>query len=167
MHWHVLQTKPAREKDVSFLLSQAGFEVFFPKIKETVYRSVNSYSKTSPLFPGYLFLHTDFDQNNNFHLIKYTRGVNKILCVDGLPLPVSKEIIQIIKERTTEEGFIERPFFLKRGDSIRVKRGVLKDLVGILEKPVAAEGRIHVILNLINYSMKATLHWTEVETLKR
>lgn len=43
---------------------------------------------------------------------------------------------------------------------------MLKELVGILEKPVSPEGRVHVLLKLINYDMKAQLHWTEVEKLQ-
>lgn len=166
MQWYVLQTKPSREKDVSLLLSQGGFEVFLPKIRETFYRSTTSYLKPVPLFPNYLFIHTSFDEAKNFHLVKYTRGVNKIVCADGLPIPLAEEMIAVMKERTAESGFIERPVSLKAGDSIRVKKGMLKDLIGILERPASAEGRIHVLLNLLNYSMKATLHWTEVEKLK-
>lgn len=161
--WYVLQTKPCKEKDVSQLLTLGGFEVFNPQIKEVCYRAGTSFFKTSPLFPNYIFLHADLNDKNNFHLVKYTRGLNKIICAGHTPIALSNEIIETIQHRTTSEGLITKQVGLKTGDKIRVKKGPLKELIGILQKPASADGRVQVLLKLINYEMQAKLHWTEVE----
>lgn len=163
--WYVIQTKPHNEERVHRILSRAGLESFLPKIREICYVKNVTHFRHKPLFPSYLFLHIDFDNSHNFHLIKYTRGVSKILCADNKPLPVAEEIVDTIKARVNPANVVEHPFQLKAGDNIRVKRGLLKDLIGVLEKPSSAEERIFVLLKLANYDMKARLHWTEVEKL--
>jgi len=166
-HWYVIQTKPARENDVLQLFAQGGFEGYCPKIQEKCYRGQTPYFRTASLFPSYLFLHIDFDEKNHFHLIKYTRGVNKIVSAGGIPLSISDQIVETIRNRANSDGVIEqRPVNLKTGDKVRVRKGMLKDLEGILEKPTSPDGRVKVLLQLMNYPMKATLHWTEVEKLK-
>lgn len=166
LRWYVVQTKPRRESDVTQLLKQGGFEAFHPLIKDLMYRSTTSFFKTAPLFPSYLFVHTNFGEAQNFHLVKYTRGVNKIVCFENRPVPLSDQIIETIRSRANPQGIIERQTFLKRGDRIRVRRGMLKELIGIIERPIPADGRVQVLLKLINYEMRAKLHWTEVEKLK-
>ena len=52
------------------------------------------------------------------------------------------------------------------GNRLKVRRGVLKNLEGILEKPVGPDGRVNVLIKLLNYTMKTTLHWSEVERVQ-
>lgn len=164
--WYIIKTKPHRDESVGTLLTNGGFEIFNPKIREISYRSRIRYFITKQLFPCYLFLNAEFDNPQNIHLVKYTRGVSKILCTENKPLPVEPLIIQTIQEQCNNQGIVDRSIPLKKGDLIRVKKGMLKDLIGILEKPLPAEQRIIVLLNLANYKMQATLHWSEVERIK-
>lgn len=162
--WYVLKTKPRKEDDVSTLLARANFEVFNPKIRDTFYRGATGGFCTKPLFPSYLFLHVNFDIAENIHMIKYTRGVSKILCAENKPVAVHDDLVETLKKRTNGTGIIEQ-IALKSGDSIRVRKGMLKDLEGILMKPSSDNERIIVLLKLVNYEMKAHLHWTEIEKL--
>lgn len=164
--WYIIKTKPHRDNSVTTLLTNGGFETFNPKIREISYRGQVRYFNTKQLFPCYLFLNIDFDNPQKIHLVKYTRGVSKILCTDNKPLPVEPLIVQTIQERCNSQGVVDRSIALKQGDLVRVKKGMLKDLIGILEKPIPAEQRIIVLLNLANYKMQATLHWSEVERIK-
>ena len=163
--WFVVKTKPQKDENVISLLARAGFEVFCPKIREIFYIKNGAAFRTRPLFPSYLFLRINFNDPHNIHLIKYTRGVSRILCAGGKPLPLAPQIIQTIKSRTDTEGMVKRQLGLRTGDPIRVRKGTLKDLIGILEKPASQEERVIVLLKLANYEMKAQLHWTEIEKL--
>lgn len=164
--WYIIKTKPFKEIGVQKLFTQADIETFSPKMRDINYRRQGMTSTTKSLFPTYIFIHIDFDISENIHLIKYTRGVSRILCAEGRPLPVGEKIIQAIKMRSNSEGVIEMPIRLKPGDKIRVKKGILKDLMGIMEKRTSDNERIIVLLKLINYEMRATLHWAEIETLQ-
>lgn len=103
-HWYAIKTKPHRENDVSCLLQQGGFEVFNPKIRDVFYRRTSSHFKEALLFPSYLFLNIDFSEKTNFHVVKYTRGVSKILCAENKPIAVSDKIIETIKLKANEKG---------------------------------------------------------------
>lgn len=162
-HWYIIQTKPHKENDVGVLLSKPPFAIFHPRIANSL--NGGKTSRVASLFPRYLFVQTDLSDGANFHLIRYTRGVNKILCAEGRPVPICEDIIQAIRERTGPEGLLLRQSLFKRGDHVRVKRGLLKDLIGILERPVPGEERVQVLLSLINYKIKAKLSWTDIERI--
>lgn len=168
MHqWYVIQTKPHKEDQVGQFLTRAAIEVFNPKIREVYYQRRAASFKTKPLFPSYLFLNIDFSIEKNFHNIKYTRGVSKILCAEGRAINVQEQIISFLKQQTNENGLIQKKTTsLKSGDQVKVRKGPLKDLMGILQKPTRDDERVIVLLNLLNYKMKATLHWTEVEKIR-
>jgi transcription antitermination factor NusG len=164
--WYVLKTKPHREDQVNILLTKASFATLNPKIKLLSPKKKNSFTIKS-LFPSYLFLNIDFNDPLNIHLIKYTRGVSKILCAENKPVALDDEIIFTIKSRMSENGVIEQiPSHLNQGDTVKVTHGLLKDLVGVIEKPVSDEERVIVLLSLVNYKLKASLHWSELEKLQ-
>ena len=166
MHqWYVIKTKPHREGDVSKLFGLAQFEAFNPQIRSIFYRGSLPHFKMAPLFPSYIFLKIDFTNANLIHLVKYTRGVSKILCSDGKPHALDASIIDTIKSRIKDNGIVEYSP-LGVGDEIIVKKGMLKDLIGILEKPCSADERVIVLLKLAHHNMKASLHWTEIERIK-
>ena len=54
---------------------------------------------------------------------------------------------------------------LNAKDPVRVRSGPFKDLVGIFERWVSDEGRVRVLLSLLNYNAKAELHYSQLEKL--
>lgn len=164
--WYVIQTKPmAEEKVCQQFVRSSGREVvrsheietFYPKIKSITARCKGEEKiKYKPLFPSYIFLRWDLNDPANHHLVKYTRGVNKVLGDGEMAVPISDEIIEVIKSRVSEGGIIEQKTF-KVGDQIKVKRGYLRDLIGILERPVSDSGRAAVLLQLFNRQMRVHL----------
>lgn len=168
VNWYIIKTKPSKENSVAKLISKAGFEVFYPKIETLAYREKLSFAKVNPLFPTYLFLKIDFTNPNLTHLVKYTRGVSKILSTNNKPQPIDPDVIRIIKNNTKNDGIVSSLSLTepKPGNRIRVKKGLLKDLEGVFEKKLSANERVVVLLNLLNYQMKTCLHWSEIEILK-
>lgn len=167
--WYVVHTKPQKEENVHQLFVQGGFESFLPKIK-TFFSTTRNNSKIlsdriKPLFPSYLFIRLQQDKWNDLRTIKYTRGVHKILGgLDG-PVSIPFDIIQIIQERTGDRGFIEQGAFFKPKDKVLVKRGVLKDLIGILEKPVDDKGRVEVLFKIVHHQMRAKVFCGDLEKM--
>lgn len=164
-HWYVIKTKPRKEDDVSTFFANANLEVFLPKIRERFYASTAPVYRVKPLFPSYLFLRIDFQKGENIHRIKYTRGVSKILCAENRPVPLDEEMIRAIRSRLNGDGLIDCHLKISEGERIRVRRGFLKDLEGILVKRVSDNERVIVLLNHISAKVSATLHWTEIEKL--
>lgn len=165
--WYVIKTKPHRELGVHTALSKAQFNSFLPRIRHVQHRFQTTHLNIKPLFPNYLFIHVDFTDPRNINFVKYTRGVSHILCADNTPVPISEEIIHAIQTKMNDQGYVEKPVALKKGDRIRVRsKGILQDLEGIFEKETSDQERVVVLLNLINHTLKATLHWSEVERVK-
>jgi transcription antitermination factor NusG len=76
---------------------------------------------------------------------------------------VPDEMIEIIKERIDGDGVIEQRITMNKGDQIRIRSGVFKDLVGILEKPVSAAGRVKVLLKIMHHTIKCDMSAGEIE----
>lgn len=156
-NWYVIQTKPMREDEVTRRIAFASIpdvEVLNPKIR--------SFSKgLRPLFPNYIFLRWDLLKAHNYHTIKYTRGVNRVLGRPEYPVPVSDEVIEIIRERISPDKILEQETY-EVGTYVKIRHGLLKELVGVLEKPVSAEGRVSVLLRIHEREMRAVLDCKDV-----
>jgi len=161
--WYVIQTKPTVEGMVQQHLRNAHIETFLPKIKAAVRGKRRSTSRIKSLFPSYLFAHIDLHDGNLYRMIKYTRGVRKILGDGEVPISVPDEMIEIIRERISPEGIIERGLTMKKGDEVRIRTGVFQDLVGILEKPASAAGRVRVLLKIMHHRVKCELSAEDIE----
>lgn len=153
--WYVIQTKPKKEGTVARQFNRAHYEYFFPQIRGMI--------KEKPLFPSYLFVRSDFKDPQVHRNVHFTRGVRGILgCSEG-PIPVPDLLVETLKERTRNGSLIEQDLLFKEGDLVRVKRGILKDLAGIIEKNMPVQGRIRVLFRWLNSRMQAVFKYTELE----
>jgi len=163
--WYVIKTKPCAEDDVKKRLSRANFEVFYPRIKSIIRGRSKPMERFKSLFPSYLFARLNLDDPRIFHMIKYTRGVHRILGNGSLPVPVPETVVKVIQDRVNAEDVLEQQIVFKKGDSVRIRRGPLSDLIGILEKPVSAAGRVRVLLQIMRKVVRADLSCSEIERL--
>lgn len=155
MNWYVLKTKPKKEETVLQQLQKASFELFLPKLKVT--------PLFKPLFPSYLFLRTNLDDPHTHRLIRYTRGVSRILGDINGPLPLADVIVETLKERTRDGSILEQDLLFREGDSVIVKRGLLKDLIGIIDKNLSDQGRVKVLFKWLNNSVRAVIKYRDLE----
>ena len=162
--WYVIQTKPLEEDLVRRRLERAAFTVFHPRIRTAVRGAKQAHMRLKSLFPSYLFALLDLTDANVFRLIKYTRGVRKIVG-SNQPVPIPEIVIETIRARTGEGDVIEQQMVFKQGERVRIKSGWMKDLVGILEKPVSAAGRVKVLFDIVNKCVRAELSSADIEKL--
>jgi transcriptional antiterminator RfaH len=154
MQWYTVYTKPKREDAVAGSLENAGIEVFNPRLKQKKYVQGAYRNKISPLFPCYVFV--KFEPETTAHMIKYTRGVRRIVGGD-MPWPVSDEIIDVIRDKE-EDGIVTiKPPQLKYGDSVAINDGPLSGLKGIFEKELNGQERVVLLLSAIEYQARAVV----------
>lgn len=164
MHWYVIKTKPKKEESVSQRLQRASFEVFLPKLKFISHQKMATVNYLlKPLFPSYLFIRANFKNPSIKRLVHFTRGVSRILGDKEGPQPVSKDIVELLQERTRDGSLIEQELLYKEGAIVRVKKGLLKDLVGIIEKNITDAGRVKILFKWLNGNMRAILRYSELE----
>jgi transcriptional antiterminator RfaH len=163
LQWYVLQTKPTAEEAVQAHLRNAQFETFLPKIRTMVRSARKSTQRVRPFFPSYLFVHLDLSDANLYRTIKYTRGVRKILGDGAMPIAVPEEMIALIRERVDGDGILKQRITMQKGDEVRIRTGPFRDLIGILEKPVSAAGRVRVLLQILHHQVRCDLSAAEIE----
>lgn len=157
MHWYAVYTKPRQEDIVTRYLERAGIEVFNPKLKQRKYMQGCYRDVIVPMFPCYIFAR--FEPSIAFHMIKYTRGVRRIVGGDQ-PWRVPDEIIWLIKTQE-EDGIITiRPQDFKNGDIVAIKDGPLQGLSGIFEKEISGEERVVLLLTAIEYQARIIIDRT-------
>ncbi len=155
-NWFVINTKPKKEFQVEKLFTEGGIKIYNPK-----YRHEN---KIKTFFPGYGFIYFDFPAQ--YQLVRYTRGVKRVIGNRGSPTPIPEEVIREIKSREID-GLIELYKYGKEpevGDEIEVMEGPLKGLRGIFKKELTAKERVLILLNYVTYQGQLII---EKEKLKK
>ena len=159
--WYVIQTKPKEESKAESYLSTKGVKIFNPLLETFHARHGRMSKELRPLFPGYLFGH--FDLHQDFPLVRWGRGVKCILGFGGYPIPVSDEVIEIIKNRLDDQGIVRMKQNFKPNDVVKIKSGPLRDLIGIFDRWVSDQERVRILLNLIGYQPAVELHYSVIE----
>ena len=155
-NWYVINTKPKKEYQVERLFTEGGIEIYNPKYQIE--------DRIKPFFPGYEFIY--FDYPAQYRLVKYTRGVKRVVGVKEVPVPISDGIIQAIKSREVN-GLIEIEKYGEKpeiGDEIEVVEGPLKGLRGVFQKELTAKERVLILLNYVTYQGQLII---EKEKLKK
>ncbi len=155
-NWYVINTKPKKEFQVEKLFIEGGIEIYNPKYLHD--------DRIKPFFPGYEFIF--FDYPDQYRLVKYTRGVKKVVGVREIPVPIPGEVIQEIKSREVN-GLIEIDKYGEKpevGDEIEVVEGPLKGLRGVFKKELTAKERVLILLNYVTYQAQLII---EKEKLKK
>lgn len=142
-NWFVLNIKPKKEFQVEKLFKEGGIKIYNPKY---LYEN-----RIKPFFSGYEFIY--FDYPAQYRLVKYTRGVKRIVGNREGPIPMPEEVIHEIKSREVN-GLIElfkygdEPII---GDEIEVVEGPLKGLKGVFKRELSEGDRVIILLNYVSY----------------
>lgn len=152
-NWYCIYTKPKQEDLVSRrLIEIPEIEVFNPKLKQKRYVRGRLKEAVEELFPCYIF--SKFNPDRYYHMVKYTRGIRRIVGNKGAPFIVDESIIALIRSRV-KEGFVNlEPLEFKSGEQVVIKDGPFSGLMGIFLRGLKARERVLVLLNTIAYQAK-------------
>jgi transcription antitermination factor NusG len=141
--WFALRVKSNFEQTASTCLRGKGYEELLP-----TYRSRRQ--AELPLFPGYVFAR--FDPNSRLLPILTTPGVLHIVGIGKTPEPIAEsEMLNI--QRIVESGVGAEPWpFTRIGQRIRIERGSLEGVEGILLE-VKNRNRLVVSITLLQRSL--------------
>jgi transcription antitermination factor NusG len=127
--WWALYTRHQHERTVADMLTAKGFEVFLPLYESTRRWKDRKKTLSLPLFPCYLFLRGRMDCKLQ---VVSTPGIHMILHRGDRVATIPEQEIEAI-QRAVESSYILEPHpFLKCGMRVRVLRGVLEGVEGIL-----------------------------------
>lgn len=127
--WWALYTRHQHEKSVSSVLAAKGFEVFLP-LYETVRRWKDRNKLLSlPLFPCYVFVRGGMDRRLQ---VLSTPGVHMILTRGDAVAAIPETEIEAIRKSLVGNFRVEPHPYLRCGDRVRVTRGSLEGVEGLL-----------------------------------
>jgi transcription antitermination factor NusG len=157
--WWVTYTRHQHEKMVAEMLSTKGFDVFLP-----LYASVRRWKDRSkilnlPLFPCYVFVRGGLDRRLQ---VVTTPGVHMILFNGEHVAMIPEAEIEAIR-RAVEGPFRVEPHpFLKCGARVRVIRGSLEGIEGILIRKKNLY-RLILSVDMMAQSVAVEIDATDVE----
>jgi len=150
--WYVVQVKRFEEQRVIRFLRAKAIPTFLPLMEShRRRRGIRPSSELEPLFPGYLFVQmqaVDADPAN-WHVLRWTPGVRRILGAEGYPAPMPLEAIDAIRSRVKELGFVRPGVRFPVGARVRIRSGPLAGLEGVFDGPMPRDGRVRVLLELL------------------
>ena len=151
--WYVLWTRSNYEQVVHDQLCTKGFDVFLPKIDRwSKHGNLRRLSRI-PVFPGYLFLHHAMDKAGYIEVCK-ARGLVRILGERWNRLAdVPESEVESIR-RVTQAG-LPTLFhsYLQEGQRVRVIRGPLVGVEGILVESKPCKGFLVLSVDLLRRSV--------------
>lgn len=133
--WVALTVRPRLERPVQQRLTSAGMETFVPW--HGVRRRWSDRVKVveENLFPGYVFCRSKFSDRR---LVMGQPGVASVVSFNHTPATIPDMQIDALR-LVIQSGLSLGPWpFLKVGQKVRIERGVLAGLEGVLARNVAA-----------------------------
>jgi transcriptional antiterminator NusG len=151
--WYALYTRSHCEELVYNQLVAKGFDAFLPKIEAWARRAGQRHLISTPLFPSYLFLHHVMDKLSYIEVRK-ARGLVRILGErwDRLGVIPASEIEAIQKALGARLPLLPHPY-LKEGQRVRIERGPLAGVEGILKHSHPAKGVLVLSIDLLQRSV--------------
>jgi transcription elongation factor/antiterminator RfaH len=145
LQWFVVSTKSRREQFAQDQLLRRGVETFLPRILKPWHSGLKPL--IAPLFPGYLFVHIDLEEQ--YFDVVWTPGIGRFIGFGVRPCAVEDAVIGFLYARTGREGIVRVEPVFKEGDMVRVTHGPFEGLIGIIENPGCGRGRVRVLMELL------------------
>lgn len=160
--WYVLWTSSHCEQLVCDQLAAKGFHLFLPKLEVWSRRGGLRHLIRTPMFPGYLFLRHLMDKVSYIEVRK-ARGLVRILGeeLDRLAV-VPDEEIEVI-QKVVDAHLPAMPYpFLREGQRVRIIRGPLAGVKGILVQIKPNKGVLVLSVDLLQRSVGVEVDCTLV-----
>jgi len=157
--WWALYTRHQHEKAVADMLLAKGFEVFLP-LYDSMRRWKDRQKMISlPLFPCYVFVRGGLHRRLQ---VVTTPGVHMILFYGERVAMIPEDEIQAIRKTVEGPFHVEPHPFLKCGERVRVIRGSLEGIEGVLirKKNLC---RLVISVDMVAQSVAVEIEASDVE----
>jgi len=161
LHWHAVFTRHQHEKAVANCLLNKGHEVYLP-----LYRSLHRWKDRTkelwlPLFSCYVFIRGGMERRLQ---VRTTPGLLQIVEWGGHPAIIPQTQLDSVRQMIESSLDVEPHPFLQSGDCVRVTRGPLVGLEGILTRRKGS-GRLVVSMEILCRSAAVEVNCSDVERI--
>ena len=168
MGWYVVHTYSGYENKVKANIEKAIenrhleneiLEVRVPLQDVVEVKDGVEKSSQKKLFPGYVLLHMDADNNDAWYVVRNTRGVTGFVGPGSKPVPLTEEELRALDfGNEIDVEFAE-------GDVISVTAGVWKDTVGTVQKIDVTRQTVTINVEMFGRETPVEINFTDVKKL--
>lgn len=172
MPWYVVQTHQKKESVADKNISNQGFETFLPTCVEQTIRRGEKRERTQPLFPGYMFVEFDPDQDRWFSIL-HTYGVKRLFSVIPVtkdkdysyirPLSIPTSIITSLKKQVVPDPSPIKQV-IARGTRLRITKGHFEGREGICQ--MSSTKRVILLMQVMNGELEVSFTADSVELIQ-
>lgn len=145
LDWYAVNVRSRHEFKVMERLTNSGVEAFLPVVERLSRWKDRKKLVTFPMFQGYLFVHIARSNQNLLTVLK-TNGVVRFICMGhGEPESIPDYQIDSLKVLVANKEELDPYPYLKEGQKVRIKKGPLAGVQGLL---VERAGRHILILSV-------------------
>jgi transcription antitermination factor NusG len=161
--WYAVHTRSNFERRIAAELAGKGIEAYLPAYAEVHQWKDRKQRVEIPLFPGYLFARFSDSPQSRLAVLQ-ARGVARILGDAGAIEPVPSEQIEAVERMLASSARCCAHPYLREGARVRVRRGALANLEGILVR-VKNEARLVISIPLLSQAAAVEIDIRNVEFL--
>ena len=150
LRWYLIHTKPASEDVALRNLMRQHYEVYLPRVLQSVRRAGRRCERIGPLFPRYLFLQLN-EGYESLGPVASTVGVRGVVRFGSRYTIVPDRVIGDLQARADPVTGLHRlncGAKLKPGVRVRIRLGPFDGLEGVFEREAGAD-RVVVLLELL------------------
>jgi transcriptional antiterminator RfaH len=165
MRWYVVQTQAQNESRAELNLRRQGFVTYLPRYLRTRRHARQTKTVARPLFPRYLFVALDLARDR-WRAIQSTFGVTNLVLVGEAPAPVPDGIVDEIRAREGNDGYVALglPAGVGPGSRVRLVDGIFADARGVLER-IADDRRVAILLELLGREVRVFVPAASIGTV--
>ena len=161
--WYAIQTRSRFEKSVAAQLGAKDVEHYLPAFGEMRQWKDRKKLVEMPAFPGYVFVRFLDGGAARLDILKIP-GAIRILGKGDTIEPVPDHEIESVRLLLRSSGKCLAHPFVREGTRVRVKRGPLKDVEGILLR-IKNYNRIVVSIELLSQAVATEVDASDVEPI--
>jgi transcriptional antiterminator RfaH len=150
LRWYLIHSKVSAEASAQLNLERQRYEVYLPRLLQTVQRRGQWKERIVALFPRYLFVRVEEGQQS-LSPVRSTVGVVGVVRFGLRYAAVPDNIIRELRQRADPQSGLHRlhrPVPFSRGSRVRIATGPFAGLEGVFEREAGSE-RVVVLLKLL------------------
>jgi transcription antitermination factor NusG len=163
--WYAIQTRSRFEKSVAAQLGAQEVEHYLPAFGQLRQWKDRKKLVEQPAFPGYVFVRFIDRGAARLGILKIPGAVRILARGDSLE-PVPEEEIEAVRRLLQLSGKCRTHPFVKEGTRVRVRRGPLRDVEGILIR-IKNHDRLVVSIELLSQAVATEVDARDVEPIRQ
>ncbi len=162
--WYAVHVRSRHEFQVIDRLTMKGTETFLPTVEKQRKWKDRKKMIAFPLFPGYVFVHTTRESVSLLNVLKVPGVVRMICTLPGQPDAIPDEQIASLQKLVANKEALDPYPYLNEGQMVRIMKGALSGLEGILVEKLDKHLLI-LSVDVLKQGVALTINASEVEKI--